>query len=416
MKRILLLSSTTSYNAKDFSAAARKLKVEVVPGTNRCRVLDDPWKDGALALNFTNPSESVQIILDYARHRPLDSIIAVGDPPIIVGALASRALGLPGNPPESIRTCRSKLLSRKILKNARLPVPNYQCIAVSQNPLRAIQSVNFPCVLKPLSLSTSQGVIRANNHDSFLRAFERIRRLLQSPQIRASQADNLDRILVEDYVDGNEFALEALLRNGRLKVLALFDKPDLLQGPFFEETLYVTPSRLPLELQDQIKSCCQNACQVLGLVDGPIHAEFRLNRQGPWILEVAPRTIGGLCSRTLSFGTGMSLEEIHLRHSLRMPIPSLQRETDASGVMMLPIPVKGHLQGVSGTEEALGVKGICKLSITAKPGQKLLPSPEGSSYLGFLFARGASPQEVEQALRKAHKQLKFEILPELPVV
>lgn len=416
MKRILLLFSTTSYNAKDFSDAARKLKVEVVLGTNRCRVLDDPWKDGALALNFTDPSESVNIILNYARHHPLDSIIAVGDPPTIIGALASRALGLPGNPPESIRTCCSKFLSRQILKKARLPVPNYQCIPLSQNPFQAIQSVNFPCVLKPLPLSTSQGVIRADNHGSFIQAFERIRRILHSPQIRASQANDLDRILVEDYVDGDEFALEALLRNGRLKGLALFDKPDALHGPFFEETLYITPSRLPIEFQNQIKSCCQKACQVLGLVDGPIHAEFRLNSQGPWILEVAPRTIGGLCSRTLSFGTGMSLEEIHLRHSLRMPLPSLHREKAASGVMMLPIPVKGHLQGVSGTEKALGVKGICKLSITAKPGQKLLPSPEGSSYLGFLFARGDSPEEVEQALRKAHQQIKFDILPDLPVV
>ena len=416
MKRILLLFTTTGYNAQDFVKAAQKLNIEVIPGTDRCDVLDDPWKDGALPLRFTRPSEAAQKVLAYARHHPIDAIISIGDSTTIAGALATKILGLRGNSPKSVKSCHSKLLSREILKKAGVPVPSFRSILLSQDAEKLSKSIKFPCVLKPLSLSTSQGVIRANDCNSFVQAFYRIQKLLQLPQIQKYQPFDLNQILVEDYLDGQEFALEALLNNGKLKMLALFDKPDPLQGPFFEETIYITPSRLPTKLQQKLLSCCQKASRALGLTDGPIHAELRLNRQGPWILEIAPRTIGGLCSRVLRFGIGMSLEEIHIRHKLKMPIPSLKLKEQSAGVMMLPIKKKGILHRVSGIKQALSIQGIIDVIVTAKNGQLLIPPPEGASYLGFLFARGSSSEKVEKTLRAAHQQLSFDVYPEVPVV
>ena len=416
MKRILLLFTTTGYNAQDFIEAARKLNIKVIPGTDRCDVLDDPWKDGALPLRFTRPSEAAQKIMDYARNHPIDAIISVGDSTTIAGALATRKLRLIGNSPESVKSCHSKLLSRKILKKAGLPVPRFRSILLSQDAKKLSKSINFPCVLKPLSLSTSQGVIRANDCTSFVKAFHRVQKLLQLPRIQKYQPFDLDQILVEDYLDGQEFALEGLLNNGKLKTLALFDKPDPLQGPFFEETIYTTPSRLPTRLQKELLSCCQKASQALGLTDGPIHAELRLNREGPWIIEIAPRTIGGLCSRALRFGIGMSLEEIHIRHKFKMPIPSLKLKDRSAGVMMLPIKRKGILRRVSGLKQALSIQGIVDVTVTAKKGQLLIPPPEGDSYLGFLFARGSSSEKVEKTLKTAHQQLSFDVYPEVPVL
>jgi hypothetical protein len=206
-------------------------------------------------------------------------------------------------------------------------------------------------------------------------------------------------------------ALEGLLTNGTLDVLALFDKPDPLDGPFFEETLYVTPSRLPKPVQDAVAACAARAASAIGLSDGPIHAELRINEAGPWLLEVAARSIGGLCSRTLRFGTGLTLEEVIIRHALGMDIPSLERERRAAGVMMIPIPKAGRLRDIRGKDEAKTVPGIEEVTIMIRRGQRVVPLPEGKRYLGFIFARGDSPEFVEAALREAHRRLAFDIEP-----
>jgi biotin carboxylase len=259
-------------------------------------------------------------------------------------------------------------------------------------------------------------VIRADSRHEFVRAFRRIARLLKTPGIQGDREKVPSQILVEDYIDGREVALEGILREGRLKVLALFDKPDPLEGPFFEETLYVTPSRLSRDVQRRIQKSCQEASQALGLRHGPIHAEARVNAKGVWIIEVAARSIGGLCSRTLHFGTGMSLEELILRQALGMKIPSYQRQKGAAGVMMIPIPSAGFLRETRGVQKALALQGIQEVVITAKLGQKLVPLPEGASYLGFIFARANSSKKVEKLLRSAHCKLRFSITPELPVL
>lgn len=413
-KRVLLLFTTTGYNGQDFVAAARKLGVACMVGTDRCHVLEDPWGDGAIPLHFEDPQGAAREVVAFARAHPIHAIVSVGDRPTVTAAVASQALGLAHNPPEAVAEARNKFRARQRFRAAGLRVPRFTRFPIDHDPGEAASAFPFPCVLKPLCLSASRGVIRADGPGQFAAAFQRIRALLLTPEIRTLHDEAADWIQVEDFIPGTEVALEALLDRGRLRPLALFDKPDPLDGPLFEETLYVTPSRLPDRVQAEIVREAERAAAALGLAHGPIHAELRLNAGGPWVLEVAARSIGGLCSRALRFGLGMSLEELVIRHALGMEIAPV-REERAAGVLMLPIPRGGVLKAVEGVEEARQVPGIEDVAITAKVDQDLVPLPEGSSYLGFVFARAASPHEVEAALRVAHGHLRFEIASSLPV-
>jgi biotin carboxylase len=292
--RLMLLFTTTGYEAREFVQAAQHLGVDTVLGSDRCHVLDDPWQDGALPLRFEKPHEAAQHILDYARSQPLDAILPVGDTPVLTAALANHALGLWHNDPAAAAASRDKFLMRQLLRAAGLRVPWFACFPMRADPRVLQHEVPYPCVLKPLALSASRGVMRANTPEEFVKAFWRLRALLETPEIRLKQDEVHDAILVESFIPGFEVALEGLLTAGRLQVLALFDKPDPLDGPFFEETLYITPSRLPPETQDAITRCAEQAARALGLMHGPLHAELRLNQEGPWLLEVAARAIGGL--------------------------------------------------------------------------------------------------------------------------
>jgi predicted ATP-grasp superfamily ATP-dependent carboligase len=346
----------------------------------------------------------------------VDGLIALGDRATTTAAYAARALGLAYNSPEAVENCRSKLRQREILRDAGIPVPGFFSFRLDKRLERILPRAQFPCVVKPLRLAASQGVIRANNPEEFRAAVERIRRLLESPEIQVTREADLDRLLVERYIPGTEVAVEGLLTRRKLRVLAIFDKPDALEGPYFEESIYVTPSRLPEEVQERIIDSANATVRALGLEHGPVHAEFRINEQGPWVLEAAPRPIGGLCSRALRFGPKrIFLEELLVRHALRMDGSDLDREDDASGVMMIPVPASGVLERVDGKEAARATPGIEDLQITARLRDFIAAWPEGSSYLGFIFARGASPAEVESAVRLAHSHLKFEIVPRLPV-
>ena len=414
-KTVLLLCTTTGYQARAFIEAAKKLDLNILFGTDRCHMLDDPWRDGALALRFNQPEASAAQVAEYARTHRVDAVVAVGDQPTPTAARIAQALGLPGHPPLSADICRDKYLSRECLRKAGLNVPAFQRLARSSAPRQFASTLSFPCVLKPLALSGSRGVIRANDPGEFARAFERIGKLLASPEVGVLRDPASDFIQVENYIDGVEVAVEGLADRGRLHVLAVFDKPDPLVGPFFEETIYVTPSRLPIARQQQIGNVLQQAVTALGLSHGPVHAEMRLNSAGVWILEVAARPIGGMCARSLRFSHDMSLEELILRHALGEEVHPV-REARASGVMMIPIPQAGFLQAVENLAEAEHTRGIEAVEITAKPHQQLVPLPEGASYLGFIFARGDSPEFVEEALRASHSKLRFVISPALPVV
>jgi len=415
-QRLLILASKLGYQTRTFAEAAARLGVEVTFGTDRCERLEDPWRDGAIALHFERPEEAAEHLFAKLGERTPAGLLVIGDRPLVAAAHLARRLDLAWNPPEAVENCRSKLRQREVLAAAGLPVPGFFSLRAEEDPAAALPRIKFPCVVKPLALAASRGVVRADNEEEFLRAARRVRNLLESPEVRALHEPESNRLLVEDYIPGVEVAVEGLLDRGRLRVLAIFDKPDPLEGPYFEETIYVTPSRLPEKTQQEVRECCARSVRALGLVHGPLHAEFRINARGTWVLEIAPRPIGGLCSRALRFGPQrIFLEELLVRHALGFAGRDWPREPDASGVMMIPVPRSGILERVEGLEDAAAVPAVCDVQITARLHDYIAAWPEGSSYLGFLFARAASPAEVERALRQAHAKLRFVLTPRLPV-
>lgn len=411
-KRIILLMRNNTYRGQAFYEAAQKLGIEVITGLDIHPDLADYWKV-PLPLQFDQPDESARKIVEFARQKPVQAVLSVDDSASLIAAKASEALGLIHNFSESALAARNKYEMRRMFAAGGVASPQFRLFDMTDDPHQIAAEVSFPCVVKPLLLSGSRGVMRANTPAELVDAFRRLGRMLAG----LNPVPGSTQILVEDYIPGVEVALEGVIDRDELKVLALFDKPDPLVGPFFEETIYVTPSRLPDEIQTAIATCAGRAAQALGLRFGPVHAELRVNDAGPWMVEMAGRSIGGLCSRTLRFGlNNMALEELILRQAVGLEIDSFSRATDASGVMMIPIPMAGILKAVAGVEAAGQVPGIESVEITAKLNQPLTPLPEGDSYLGFIFARGETPDAVETALRQAHQQLDFTIQELLPVI
>jgi biotin carboxylase len=415
-KRLLLLTSKLGYQTRSFAQAAQRLGAGVLFGTDRCHRLDDPWGDAAIPLDFDDPAAAAETIAHQAEKTPIHAVLALGDHPTLAAAHAAARLGLRFHSVDAVENCGTKLRQREVLSAAGLPVPEFFAFRLDESIDQASAKAKFPCVLKPLALAASQGVIRANDAAEFQAAARRIRALVESPRIQASRRGDLDCLLIEKYISGKEVAVEGLVSSGKLRVLAIFDKPDPLEGPFFEETIYVTPSRLPAAAQIAIRECAERSVAALGLAYGPIHAEFRVNERGPWVLEIQPRPIGGLCARALRFGPNRAgLEELLVRHALNLPGADWQRETAASGVMMIPVPKSGIFESVKGIEAALTTPSISDIEITARPHDPVIAWPEGSSYLGFIFAQADQPAEVESALRSAHAKLNFVLSPELPV-
>jgi biotin carboxylase len=427
LSRVLLLSHTTGYQLRAFNDAAEALGIELVFATDRCHKLDDPWQDRAIPVRFHELGASVDAIVARVRQYPVDGVIAVGDRPVVLAAHAAAALNLPWHSIDGAIASTDKRRSRAVLAAAGLPSPRFAvrdargAIREAGFAMREAGFATFPCVLKPLGLSGSRGVIRANDAGELDAAFGRIRALLARPQVRAARTGLEDQILVEQYIDGREFAVEGVLTGGALQVFAIFDKPDPLEGPFFEETIYVTPSREPAAAQGQIIDHVQRASRALGLSHGPIHAECRVTPEGTvYVLEVAARPIGGLCSRVLTFrgargAGGAPLEEVLLRHAVGESTADFRREDAAAAVMMIPIRSHGMYKSVEGESEARAVPGVTDIRITAKVGQLLEPLPEAGSYLGFIFARGRTPADVEASVRQAHGKLAFGISADIAV-
>ena len=407
--RVLLLLPTRTYRASDFLAAARQLDVEVVIGSDHPQTLSELSPLKSLSLDFRFPEPATQKIAAFAKNYPIDAVVGVDDDTTILTTMAAIELSLPHNTIESAYATRNKHRLRKILTESGLSAPWFKLLSVNENPEKIANRIDYPCVLKPLSLSASRGVIRANAPAQFREAFHRVVSILQSLSEEDEHHAKEEHLLVEGFIPGTEVALEGILVRGELKVLAIFDKPDPLDGPFFEETLYITPSRLPLNVQQEIASCTGGAAKALGLREGPVHAELRINNGCVWMLEIAPRSIGGLCARTLRFGTGISLEKLIIRHAIGQDVNTFEREGKAAGVMMIPIPRAGILREVSGQEQASAVEGIEEVTITIPIGQEVVPLPEGKRYLGFIFARCETPNDVESALREAHHRLEFAI-------
>jgi len=408
MRRVLLLTTPNTYRAQAFLAAAERLGVEVVIATDMAAELAETWGQ-QLGVDFQRIDQAVGRIVAFAAERPLQAIIAVDDSGSLLAARASAALGLPHNAPDAAEAARDKYIMRTLLARANVPSPSFRLCSTGDDLQALAEQIEYPCVVKPLRLNGSRGVIRADSPREFVDAAGRLAALLDS----VDPSRGPKPFLVERFIPGFEVALEGLLDHGQLDMLALFDKPDPLDGPFFEETIYVTPSRLPDATQAAIARCAADAAAALGLREGPMHAELRVNDAGPWIVELAGRSIGGLCSKTLRFGTDVSLEELILRQACEMPIESTVRTSAAGGVMMIPIPGAGLLKRVDGVAESAEVPGVEEVDITARVNYPIVPLPEGDSYLGFIFARAGTPAEVEAALRAAHSRLRFEIKPNI---
>ncbi len=409
MPRVLFLMPTKTYRASAFLAAAVKLNIDAVVGSERKQALEVFTPDRTLTLDFSNPGKATQTIIEFAKKHPVNAIIPVDENTAVIGSLASEALDLPRNSPESAIAAREKQRMRAILNKADLPSPDSTVFSTKEEPKELAQKIKYPCVLKPLFLSSSRGVIRANEPAEFISAFKRIKTILSDPEIIKSDPKLSRQILVETFVPGDEVAVEGIFTEGKLKVLAIFDKPDPLNGPYFEETIYVTPSRHPEEILQQLESTVVQASQGMGIKHGAVHAELRINQDGVWLIEIAARSIGGMCSKVLRFDLDMSLEELIIRHAIGEKIEEFNREKQAAGVMMIPIPKLGILKEILGLKQAQSISGIEEIKITIPISQKVVPLPEGNKYLGFIFSRREKPEVVEETLKEAHERLEFVI-------
>jgi biotin carboxylase len=411
MKRVLLLLPVASYRNEDFLEAAQRLGVEVIPVADYCPQLAPGWGlDPMLAVPFDQPAVALATVLRHLPQKP-DAVLAVDDHGLELAALLREHLGLSGNPNVAVTLTRDKLAFRQLLRGRGLNAPSFRNLPHDADLEQWAEQVDYPAVVKARRLSSSRGVVRVNDKQEFIAAAKWVRQI----QGRADRESQELGLVVEDFIPGKEYALEGLLNEGKLTVLALFDKPDPLDGPYFEETIYVTPSRLPEAMQGEIADTVRRACELAGLVSGPIHAEMRVNQQGVWLLEVAARSIGGLCGRVLRHALGMSLEEVVLRQALGMPVPQAEAR-GAAGVLMIPVPKRGIYQGVSGMDVARRIPGVTDIQIAVEPGTRMLPVPEGASYLGFIFSQAATPAQAEQALRVGHNLLGFDIQTEVEVV
>jgi biotin carboxylase len=408
--RIALLAGPTTYRGGAFLEAATKLGLDVLRVVDTPAALASGGHGNWLELDFAAQEAAIAALRRMHAQEPFAAVVALDDSATMLAAHVAAALNLPHNDPHAALAARNKWVMREALAQGGVPVPAYRHVALDDDPVPAALEIGFPVVVKPITLSGSRGVIRANDTSELLAAFARAREITRV----AGYSPEEGVLLLERYLPGVEVALEGLLTAGSLQTLAIFDKPDPLEGPYFEETIYVTPSRLAPEVQEAISARTAEAAAALGLREGPVHAELRINDEGVWLIEMAGRSIGGLCSTVLEFGAGLSLEEIILRHAVGAALPTTRMD-HAAGVMMIPIPRGGMLRGVTGTEDAAAVPGVTGVDITAPLHQPLAPLPEGASYLGFIFAQGNTPAEAEAALRTAHAALTFRIDPAIPL-
>jgi phosphoribosylaminoimidazole carboxylase (NCAIR synthetase) len=414
-ERILLLIPTTSYRTHAFVAAASRLGVSVTVCSEQPSALQAKNPEGFITADFLNPESLTKAVFEFSKKYPIDAVMGVDDQTVIPAAQIAEALSLKHNPVSAVYAARNKYEMRKRLEG-HIAQPRFGLFTFYDDAEKIASSLGFSCVIKPLSLSQSRGVMRADDLEELKGKIARLKKILSDSL--PSVGECFESYLVEEFIPGKEIAVEGLLINGELRILAIFDKPDSLDGPYFEETIYLTPTELPLSIQEQSSEITSKIVSLLDLLEGPIHAEFRLNEKGIYLIEIAARSIGGFCSSVLRFVKNkeedpISLEELILRQKLGrqklgMETEGYEREKDAAGVLMIPISKRGILRGVHGKETARAVPGIIDVIISLKEGEELIPLPEGGRYLGFIFARSKRRSgAVEFALRKAHSKLEI---------
>lgn len=408
--RVLLVSPPESYRIQPYVRAAHSLGVEVNIASQGEWAISSPHSAG-VDVPLQDQEAALAILLQLTRQQQYDAIVGTDDSTLELAAKLAEKAGLQQNNPSSVRIARRKDLSRICLRRAGIQVPEFTVIEAGINMPVDNSEFEYPCVVKPLALSGSRGVIRADTCNDLSVAIQR------SLNIIMQEYDLYEKshLLIEQFISGREFAVEAMLSDGRLEVLAIFDKPDPLDGPYFEETYYISPARITDSERQLIVDTVQKSCKAYGLISGPVHAECRLNDDGAWLIELAARTIGGLCSRLLTFGTGYTLEQLVLANAIGQHL-SIQINPGAAGVLMLPVRKEGVLRRVEGVMKAEQVPFIDEIEISLREGYKVYPLPEGASYLGFVFASAPEANVVEQALRDSFKQLNPVIAPFWPVI
>ncbi len=405
--RVLVIAPHGSYRTAPFLAAAKQLNVDVLIASQGEHSIVSDYVQG-LHVDFQEIEQTIATIVAEADKQAFTGIIGTDDVITELAASIAEKLHLPHNPPQAVKIAQRKDLARLCLKQSSVNIPAFDLLNINKPVSQQAINVEFPAVIKPVALSASRGVIRVNTPLELEQAVERVAKML-SKELHVDKSLR-ENVLLEEFIPGKEVAVEAMLNKGELEVLAIFDKPDPLDGPFFEETYYITPSSFSEKIQQEIKHTVLQVCQAYGLREGPVHAECRINEKGVWILEVAARTIGGMCGRLLSLGTGYSLEELVLLHAMGKPVKANPMQS-AAGVLMIPIPTAGILKRVEGILAAQRVPFINELSIEVREGYELLPLPEGNNYLGFIFAEAPTAKEAEQALRDAHDCLNIVVAP-----
>ena len=408
--RVLVIAPHGSYRTAPFIKAANQLNVDVLIASQGEHSIVSEYVQG-LHIDFQSEEQAIATILAEAKKQPFTGIIGTDDVTTELAARVAIKLELPHNEPQAVKIAQRKDLARLSLKNTEVKIPQFDLLSTIEPLSQQNIHINYPAVIKPVALSASRGVIRVNDFLELQHAVDRITKMLTT-ELQIDEAIR-EILLLEEFIPGKEIAVEAMLYNGELDVLAIFDKPDPLDGPFFEETYYLTPTSFSKDIQQEIKQTVVKACQAYGLTEGPVHAECRINEKGVWILEVAARTIGGMCGRLLGLGTGYSLEALVLLHAMgkRAEIKTTKSSESGLGVLMIPIPRAGILKRVEGLLAAQRIPYISDVSIEVREGYELIPLPEGSSYLGFIFADAPTVKQAEQALRDAHDCLDIVIAP-----
>jgi biotin carboxylase len=409
---ILLIAPHRSYRLAPFINAARKLGLHVLIASEGEYSLVQEIATG-IHIEFADPEAAKQRLLDVHRQTPYQAVLGIDDFSVALASDVASQLGLKHNAAEASRLTQRKDLARQCLQQAGVVVPWHTKIDVTDNLTEQFSEAVFPLVLKPLGLSASRGVIRVNDLQEAVAACQRIAAITQD----SDMPDEIKtKLQAERFISGDEVAYEGLLHDGVLQQLAIFDKPDPLEGPFFEETYYIAPSRLPETLQKRIHATVMQACAAYGLTNGPIHAELRIDAQGKvWVIEVAARTIGGECARMLELATQQTLESVVLHQALGQSV-EVNHIQGGAGVLMIPIPREGVLRRIEGVLAARAVPYIDEVVFSIREGEKLVPLPEGGSYLGFIYATAPSPEQAEQALREAHACLNIVTAPFIPLL
>jgi biotin carboxylase len=398
MPKAVVILPTSTYRAADFVKAAESLDIDLVVASEGPPPFD--MGDRYLQIDCSDPVKAAESIAALGETVPIDGVVAADDQGVMVAAHTAALLGLPGNRPEAAAATRDKLAMREALATAEVRQPRFAALRPDDSPADVAGAIGFPVVIKPLDRSASQGVIRADDAAGAETAAARARGIVGEHST----------LLVESYVPGDEIAIEGIISDGQLTVLAVFDKPDTSDGPHFPETLLITPSRQPESALAEAARTAGAAVRALGLASGPVHIELKLEEDRAGVIEVAARSIGGLCSRSLNFGLmGTTLESLILRNAIGRSRDDMRRERVASGVLMIPTPTSGVLAAIAGESETREIPGITGMDFTIRPGGSVVAPPEGDRYLGFVYARADSPEEVESALRKAMSTLEVQL-------